>query len=323
MGSNSGRRSGSSGRSTRRRVVIGAEETVRVRYHKDQPQVESERKRAPRPVARKRAGVGKPAPSKQGKRLSQTKRDDRERRQRAISLRRTAAAVGALVVIVALIWGFVALLNAPVFGIKTVVVTGNRHLSRAEVVRLAQIASTASLPRIDKGAIGGRIAASPWVSKVRVDRDFPSTLRLEVTERQPAAIVDAGGSRMWVVSVDGRWLGVRSADESGVPVIVDLQQVRPLQGKPIVEPVLRNAVAVAAALGPELRAMTRTISAPSIEKTALITDGDVEVFIGEAVDMSRKDRIARAILKREKGRVVYINVRAVDSPTWRGLDAGE
>ena len=61
MGSSSGRKSGSSGRSSsRKRVVIGAEETTRVRYKKDRPEVESERKRTPRQsqrAASERAGA--------------------------------------------------------------------------------------------------------------------------------------------------------------------------------------------------------------------------------------------------------------------------
>jgi cell division protein FtsQ len=255
--------------------------------------------------------------------LSQAKRDDRERRQRALALRRSLVAIVGLAVVFLVAWAVTAALNAPVFTIKRIAVTGTAHLSDADVVRLARIAQGTTLPRVDKRGAARRIAASPWVEKVRIDRDFPSTLIIEVTERRPAAIVDAGGSTMWVVSGDGLWLGPRSAEESGVPVIVDLQKVSPVSGGKVNEPVLRNAIAVAAGLGPELRAITRTISAPSIEKTALMTDSDVEVYVGEATDMARKDRIARAILKREKGRVVYINVRAVDSPTWRGLESSQ
>jgi cell division protein FtsQ len=57
-----------------------------------------------------------------------------------------------------------------------------------------------------------------------------------------------------------------------------------------------------------------------VDKTALITVDDVEIYIGESTQLAEKDRIAREILDREKGKVVYINVRVVDRPTWRGLE---
>ena len=59
MASNSGRKSGSSGRSSsRKRVVIGAEETTRVRYSRDKPEVESERRKTPRQSKRESSRTG-------------------------------------------------------------------------------------------------------------------------------------------------------------------------------------------------------------------------------------------------------------------------
>jgi cell division protein FtsQ len=66
--------------------------------------------------------------------------------------------------------------------------------------------------------------------------------------------------------------------------------------------------------------MTRAISAPTIDKTAILTNDDVEIFVGDAAQIAEKDQIARGILAREKGKVVYINVRVVERPTWRGLE---
>ncbi len=66
--------------------------------------------------------------------------------------------------------------------------------------------------------------------------------------------------------------------------------------------------------------MTRAISAPTVDKTAVITNDDVEIYIGAATQLAAKDRLIREILRREKGKVVYINVRVVERPTWRGLD---
>jgi len=132
-------------------------------------------------------------------------------------------------------------------------------------------------------------------------------------------VVDAGGTDLWVVAADGIWLGRRSAEESAVVIIRDVGSVRPIAGRRNASKELTNAIKVASGISPELTALTRAISAPTVEKTALITEDDVEIYFGEATDLRAKDRVAREILRREKGKVVYINVRVVDRPTWRGL----
>jgi len=144
MTSNSGRKSGSSGRSTgRKRVVIGAEETTRVRYSQDRPQVESERRhtqRSPqRASAAARSAKTGPKPTGVGRRIAGAKRDEREKRQTAIARRRTLLGTLAVLATVLVLWGIVALWRAPIFLIEKVEVQGNRHLAKSAVLELAAI----------------------------------------------------------------------------------------------------------------------------------------------------------------------------------------
>jgi len=345
MASSSNRRSGSSGRSNpRKRVVIGAHETVRVRYDQDEPVVESERaargrggstraKRDAANVARgrqpetgkrrqpgaQRAAHAKAPRSAQGKRLSNAKREERERRQRGIRLRRYGAAAVAVSLFAALVWGVVALARSDLFAVTKVEVQGTRHLSVGEVRALAAVPAAATMFTVSASAIEDRVSRSPWIGSVDVTRDFPHGLRIAITERVPAAVIDAGGKDLWVVSRDGLWLGERSAEESGVPVVRDVENVVARPGRRVAVPEVLNAARIAAALSKEMRARTAYISAPSIEKTAVITTDEVEVYFGDATDIATKERIALEILKREKGKVVYVNVRVVESPTWRGI----
>ena len=99
---NSGRKSGSSAHSTgRKRVVIGAQETVRVSYKKDKPQVESERRRTQRQTraSSARPGMTGPKPTGAGRRIANVKRDERERRQHQINRRRVLAVLGIVALI--------------------------------------------------------------------------------------------------------------------------------------------------------------------------------------------------------------------------------
>jgi len=303
--------------------VIGADETVRVRYDDSKPKVESQRRTPPRKGARagtQRSGVERSPASRHGQRISAAKREERERRQRLIRLRRWAVILLAVLALLGVVWGLAAIARAPVFAVKDITVNGNRHLQREDVVRLAAIPPGTTLLRLPRSAIEDRLEASPWVADANVSRDFPSSVNIHITERRPIAVVDAGGTELWVVSTDGYWLGKRSAEESGVVVVRDVGEVAPRIGRRVVTKELLNAVKVASGLSPELKSMTRAISAPTVDKTAVITNDDVEIYFGPAVQLAAKDRLARKILQREKGKVVYINVRVVEAPTWRGLD---
>ena len=327
MASSSGRKYGSSGRSgPRKRVVIGADETVRVRYQDNEPHVEAQRRSTSRESAKvgsKRLGPERTAASRHGQRISAAKREEREHRQRVIRVRRWGLLVLAAAAVIGIVWGFAAILRAPVFTIENVEVVGGSHLQRAQILEAAAIPADATLLRVPSSAIVRRLKSNAWVADARVSRDFPSTLRIEITERRPVAVVDAGGTNLWVVSTDGYWLGKRSAEESSVVVIRDVEGVRPVAGAKVATKELLNAVRVATGISPELTAMTRAISAPTVDKTALITTDDIEIYIGEASQLGAKDRVAREILQREKGKVVYINVRVVERPTWRGLEDSE
>lgn len=316
MGSSSHRKSGSSARSTgRRRVVIGAEETVRVRYKKDRPEVEAERRRLPRSHDRE--------PSTAGKRIANVKRDERERRQRAIARRRILVGGVALLVLALLVWGLVALAKAPIFSITSTEVTGATHLTKAAVIQRAKVPANATLIRLPSREIRAALLSDPWIADVKLVRQYPHTLELRITERTPVAIVDAGGTSLWLVDQNGYWIARRTADTTAtLPSIRDVEGLIPKAGERSGSVELQNALAVVNGIGPELRRLVRTVSAPSVDRTTLILPRGVQALVGSSEDIATKDERIRGILAEHKN-VVFVNVRVVNRPTWRGLDTND
>ena len=323
MASNSGRKSGSSGRSSsRKRVVIGAEETTRVRYSRDKPHVESERRKTPRQS--ERASSGKKGPSKKsspaGRRMASEKRDERDRRRRAIARRRIALGVGVGLVAIALIWGLVALWRAPLLPVKNVEVDGASRLTTASVLASAAVPADATLPRLPKAQIVARLSANPWIAEARVTRSLPGTVKIAIVERTPAAIVDTGASGPWLVSADSYWLAPKSVEDTMVVTTIrDVPAAVPLAGKQSDSKELKNALEVVGGLSPELRGRVQTVSAATVDKTALTLVDGIQVFVGSSQEIGKKDQLVRQILAKEK-KLVYINVRVVSRPTWRGLE---
>lgn len=313
MASSSSRKSSSSARSTRRKkVVISAGDTSRIRHTKSHPEVE--------PKARK-SSPGRGEAARAGKRAADSKRDERERRLRSQRRRLYLKFAVIGLTVAGLAAGVVSIYRSEVFLIEQVEIAGNQHLRADEITGVAAMPQGSTLLRFPGTEMKERLEADPWIEAATVTRDFPDTLVIRVVERIPVALVDRGDATFWLVDGDGYMITESAPDtETAMIVIRDVAGLDPQPGKKTLSEPLLNALAVWAGMSDELRARVRAISAASIDKTALITTDDIEVFVGSAEDIETKDVVARRILEEEAGKVVYINVRTVDRPTWRGVE---
>ena len=100
-----------------------------------------------------------------------------------------AKAIAVLAIVAVLAVAAVGVYLSPLFGIKQVTVSGVEHLTADEMTQLANVPSDTTLLRVDAGAIKQSIMRDAWVADVDVQRVFPDTLNLAVTERQIGATV--------------------------------------------------------------------------------------------------------------------------------------
>lgn len=87
---------------------------------------------------------------------------------------------------------YMLFLHMPYFNLQQVDVTGNRRLSRAEVIEASEIEDGINLLTVDLSAIAARLRRHPWVRFATVYRRFPGKLIIEIEERTPRAILAAG-----------------------------------------------------------------------------------------------------------------------------------
>jgi cell division protein FtsQ len=86
------------------------------------------------------------------------------------------------------------LLGSSLFGVRSVQVVGTSELP-ADVVRaVAAVPLGTLMLRLDTTAIEARVAAVPRVASVQVRCNLDGTVRIEVTERTPVAVVRRGGA---------------------------------------------------------------------------------------------------------------------------------
>jgi cell division septal protein FtsQ len=71
-------------------------------------------------------------------------------------------------------------------------ISPTRRLTRDEVLRLAGVKPGDDMLGLNLRGMGDDLAKNPWIGMVRVRRYFPDTLAIEITEREPVAVVNMG-----------------------------------------------------------------------------------------------------------------------------------
>ena len=105
------------------------------------------------------------------------------------------------------------------FGIRNVDLEGAKRLSPDEVKSLAGIELGKNLFAFDTRAAEDRLLQNPWVSSAHVLRRLPNALRVEITERDAAAIAVLG-DRPFLVTSDGEpFKEVKPEDPTDLPLI--------------------------------------------------------------------------------------------------------
>src|SRR5262249_45069271 len=83
-------------------------------------------------------------------------------------------------------------LASPLLDVDRLIVRRTVHTAPEQVTSAAQIARGDAMIWVDDGAAASRVEALPWVRSAHVERDWPGTVRITVTERTAAAWVQSG-----------------------------------------------------------------------------------------------------------------------------------
>lgn len=328
MASSSKRRFGSSGSSeNRRKVHVGTGSRSRKLSEQPvpQPKVDSTHRTqgvTVRPTSnrvRPRSFEVEAPRTGAGVQVARGKRDERERRAAEARRKRQIRIALIAAILVGVIGGATALYRSQLFEIRTVDVIGAERLTVDAIRSRAAVPQGATLLRFPSGEIKQRLLDYAWIADAQVTRDFPNTLRIRVVERKPIAVVDTGET-FWVVDSSGMVLGEQSLEETTtLPTIRDIPGLDLKAGRASTSEVLRNALDVLSGISAELRQKVRAVSAPSIDETMLLTTDNIEVVIGEAIDLAKKDAIVLTVMREKSGSVVTIDVRSTDAAIIRGL----
>jgi hypothetical protein len=121
--------------------------------------------------------------------------------------------IGSAILVVAI---GVGLLASPILRINSIKAVGTSHTSAEEILRIARVGAGSSMVLLDAGAIAARVQELPWVETASIERRWPSTLAIVITERKPVATTVNQQGKVVAVDRSGRILGA-TASRLGLP----------------------------------------------------------------------------------------------------------
>ncbi len=153
----------------------------------------------------------------------------------------------------------------PVMSVREVAVVGTAEVPVEEVTAVAAVPLGVPLLQVNTGVVADRVATIRRVASARVQREYPSTLRITIAERLPVAVMDFP---------DGPHLydrdGVDFATAPPPPSLPYLEVANPGP----TDPSTLAALAVLTSLRPEVAEQVGRVAAPSVASITLtLIDG--------------------------------------------------
>lgn len=231
------------------------------------------------------------APQEETKRL-------RRRAVRGLKVLMWSALVSVVVVGLGLLLYF-----TPIMSARNVVVVGLGAVTQDEVIAAAAVPPGTPLLQVDTDAVAERVAAIRRVASARVQRQYPSTLRVTVIERLPVVVKDyPDGTHLFDKD------GVDFATAPVPPGVPYLDAANPGPS----DPPTKAALQVMTALRPEVAGQVGRIAAPSVAAITLtLTDGRVVVW--GTTDRTEEKALKLGALLTQPGQTY--DVSSPDLPT--------
>jgi cell division protein FtsQ len=110
------------------------------------------------------------------------------------------------------------LTGAEMFQIAAVDVKGVRRVSEEEIREIASVFTGLNVFRVDLGAAAARAAANPWVKDVSIHRRLPNRISMVITEREPAAVLEAANGR-YLIDGEGTVIAPAGGETGEHPTI--------------------------------------------------------------------------------------------------------
>lgn len=160
--------------------------------------------------------TGSPEAEDRSKKV-RTKEVANENRRKGAGMLKAALFTAVTCALFALVYQAV---NSGAFTLSRVVIEGNRHLGKAELMELMELRGTENLATLDLEGVYENLHASPWIKEASLRKELPGTLHIRLMETRPLAMLRASDG-MYIVDASGIVLDrIVGQPASFLPVIV-------------------------------------------------------------------------------------------------------
>ena len=203
--------------------------------------------------------------------------------------------------------------QSPFFAVKEIAVEGAKTLKTQEVKQLAGIRLGSNIFVLNQAEVVSRLMLHPMVGSVEVVRKLPSTVQINISERQPLALLpDQAG--FVVVDCQGRYLTrVGSLVELNLPVITGITlPAEVIPGEAIGNAELVQFLSLLPRFSPALMQEISEVNLSREECLSIYTLGKVEIRAGRLEHLSEHLNTLEQIVNQELKRLNQQQVEYVD-----------
>ncbi|MBP3885678.1 MAG: FtsQ-type POTRA domain-containing protein, partial [Olsenella sp.] len=278
----------------------------------------------------------RPAQKGSPARVADGRRSGAERAASGVHVRHVivVAIVVAAIALAALL-GWLFLSYTPAFTINEVAAESTEHVSSENIIKLANIPSGSTLLNLDEASVTANLRKNPWVGEVSYVREFPSTLKITITERTvDSLVVMSTGNMAWCLGNGNVWIepvsisvgegrsvneaALAKAREMGALLITGVPpSISPVAGSKATDEVLDAIEEYRRLFSEEFSAQIVSFSASGLDSISCVLASGVEISLGPATNVETKESVARELLAKYAGKITYINVRVPSKPSYR------
>jgi cell division protein FtsQ len=194
-------------------------------------------------------------------------------------------------------------MHSPRFAVTEIEVVGNERRSAEAIVAESGIRMDANVFALDLEEARARILADPWLSDAALARRLPGKIRVQVTERKPAAVVTLGDT--WLATAAGEpFKRFEPGDPTDLPVISGLSAERAAEDREGTTQTIRRAIDLAAEYEHGLLVRRAPLEEVHVEPngsfTVVIGRSAVQLVLGTPPYRRKLDQAARVVAELER-----------------------
>ncbi|MFB3894892.1 MAG: cell division protein FtsQ/DivIB [bacterium] len=136
---------------------------------------------------------------------------------------------------------FLFLFYSSYFNLSRIEVSSMKEVDKQEILALVNIKPNSNLLTLRTGAIINKVSAHPWVEKVRIQKQLPNRVRIEVLERKPIAVI-CGKDNFGIDAAGYLLPDIRLEEVRNLPLITVADNAFTSNPERITTPAMTNAL---------------------------------------------------------------------------------